>query len=117
MAMPWPNSVRAWQADTFSQPPKRFAGKKPQLTESSVSGRNLSARAGICTYEHRTTAGHVQKIEESVMNAVAEFSLNTQRVVCMLLSAVIVAGWISLGAYTAESASHDGYSVTITQLE
>jgi hypothetical protein len=59
----------------------------------------------------------VQKIEESVMNAVAEFSRNTQRAVCMLLSAVIVAGTISLGAYTAESAAHDGYSVTITQLE
>jgi len=66
---------------------------------------------------NRTTAGHVQKIEESDMNAVAELRLNMQRVVCMALSAVIVAGWISLGAYTAESASHDGYSVTITQLE
>ncbi len=58
-----------------------------------------------------------QKIEERVMNAVAEFSRNTQRAVCMVLSAVIVAGWISLGAYTADAASHDGYSVTITQLE
>jgi hypothetical protein len=51
------------------------------------------------------------------MNAVAEFSRNTQRAVCMVLSAVIVAGWISLGAYTAQAAAHDGYSVTITQLE
>jgi hypothetical protein len=59
----------------------------------------------------------VQKIEESVMNAVVEFSRTTQRAICMLLSAVIVAGTISLGAYTAASAAHDGYSVTITQLQ
>lgn len=115
--MPWLNSVRSWQRTLLAAGPQRFVGKNPQLTESKVCSRNLSARAGICTYEHRNSAGHVQKTEEKVMNAVAEFSLNTQRVVCMLLSAVIVAGWISLGAYTAQSASHDGYSVTITQLE
>ncbi len=40
----------------------------------------------------------------------------TQRAVCMLLSAVIVAVSLSLGAYGAERAANLGYSVTVTQL-
>jgi hypothetical protein len=50
------------------------------------------------------------------MFAFIEFSRNTQRAVCMLLSAVIVAASLSAGAYGAQAALHDGYSVTITQL-
>ena len=45
-----------------------------------------------------------------------EFSRNVQRVVCMLLSAVIVTAGLSFGAFEAQSAMHEGYSVTITQL-
>lgn len=44
-------------------------------------------------------------------------SRKTQSVICMFLSAVIVSGSLSLGAYAAESATHDGYSVTITQIQ
>ncbi|MBM0107542.1 hypothetical protein JM946_22605 [Steroidobacter sp. S1-65] len=40
-----------------------------------------------------------------------------QTVVCMFLSAVIVSGSLSLGAFAAHSAAHDGYSVTITQIK
>ncbi|HEY7641595.1 MAG TPA: hypothetical protein VH814_17835 [Steroidobacteraceae bacterium] len=45
-------------------------------------------------------------------------SRKTQTVVCMILSAVIVSGSLSLGAFAAERAehAHDGYSVTITQI-
>ena len=47
-------------------------------------------------------------------------SRKTQSVVCMILSAVIVSGSLSLGAFAAEhaerAAAHEGYSVTITQI-
>lgn len=44
-------------------------------------------------------------------------SHKAQTAVCMILSAVIVSGSLSLGALAAERAAHDGYSVTITQLQ
>lgn len=50
------------------------------------------------------------------MNAAAEFSRTAQRMICMVLSAVIVAGWLALGAMSAQSASDHAYAVTITQL-
>ena len=46
-----------------------------------------------------------------------DISRKTQTAVCMILSAVIVAGSLSLGAFAAEGMAHDGYSVTITQLQ
>jgi hypothetical protein len=51
------------------------------------------------------------------MFSLIEFSRNTQRAVCMLVSVVIVAASLSLGAFEAQSALHEGYSVTITQLQ
>jgi hypothetical protein len=50
------------------------------------------------------------------MYALTELSRVTQRTVCMVLAAVIVASSLSLGALGAHQAEHDGYSVTITQL-
>ncbi len=44
-------------------------------------------------------------------------SRTTQNAVCMILSAVIVSVSLSLGAFAAEYAARDGYSVTITQLQ
>jgi hypothetical protein len=44
-------------------------------------------------------------------------SRNTQAAVCMILSAVIVSGSLSLGAFAAERAAHGGYSVTVTQIQ
>jgi hypothetical protein len=41
----------------------------------------------------------------------------TQSAVCMILSAVIVSVSLSLGAFAAEHAAHDGYAVTIQQLQ
>lgn len=51
------------------------------------------------------------------MYAVLELSRNTQRTVCMLLAAVIVTVSLGLGAFAAQSQLHDGYSVTVTQLQ
>jgi hypothetical protein len=50
------------------------------------------------------------------MFAFNEISRVTQRAACMLMSAVIVAASLSLGAFGAQSALRDGYSVTVTQL-
>lgn len=44
-------------------------------------------------------------------------SRKAQNVICMFLSAVIVTGSLSLGAFAAASADHDGYSVTVTQIQ
>lgn len=51
------------------------------------------------------------------MFSLTEFSRIAQRAVCLLASAVIVTVSLSLGAFEAQSAVHDGYSVTITQLQ
>jgi len=40
-----------------------------------------------------------------------------QSAICMILSAVIVSLSLSLGALAAEHAAHDGYSVTVTQIQ
>jgi hypothetical protein len=44
-------------------------------------------------------------------------SRKTQSAVCTILSAVIVSVSLSLGAFAAEHAAHDGYSVTVTQIQ
>jgi len=51
------------------------------------------------------------------MFGLTEFSRNMQRALCLLMSVVIVAATLAAGAYEAQSALHDGYSVTITQLQ
>ena len=51
------------------------------------------------------------------MFAVTEFSRSTQRVVCMLMSAVIVSATLSFGMYTAQAPLQSAYSVTVTQLQ
>lgn len=48
------------------------------------------------------------------MFAVIEFSRNVQRTVCLLMSTIIVAASLSLGAYGAQSAIDEAsYSVTV----
>jgi hypothetical protein len=51
------------------------------------------------------------------MLTITQLSRGVQRIVCLALAAVIVTGSLSLGALGAQSASHTGYSVTITQLQ
>jgi ABC-type Fe3+-siderophore transport system permease subunit len=51
------------------------------------------------------------------MFALTDITRTTQRVICMLLATVFVAASLSIGALGAETASHNGYSVTITQIQ
>jgi hypothetical protein len=51
------------------------------------------------------------------MFALIDFTRNTQRAMCLTLSAVIVAVSLSFGAYGSQAPLRAGYSVTITQLQ
>jgi hypothetical protein len=51
------------------------------------------------------------------MSAFIELSRSLQQTLCMLMSVVIVTATLSLGAYQAQSALQEGYSVTVTQLQ
>ena len=44
-------------------------------------------------------------------------SRKSQSAVCMFLSAVIVSVSLSLGAFAAEYAAQDAYSVTVSQIQ
>jgi hypothetical protein len=44
-------------------------------------------------------------------------SRKSQSAVCMILSAVIVTVGLSLGAFAFDHAAHNGYAVTITQIQ
>lgn len=46
-----------------------------------------------------------------------DVSRTTQRVTCMLLSALIVITSLMVGAFAADAAAHPGYTVTITQIQ
>ena len=96
------------------------------LTESLAD--NLPQLAGQLTTAvralHRVSpsneATHIAiavGVKEKTMFAVTDISRSTQRFVCLLMAAVVVAASLSLGALGAESAAHPGYSVTITQIQ
>jgi len=55
------------------------------------------------------------------MVAITEFGRTTQRVVCMLVSVLIVSTGLALGAQGADgayaAAAHPGYLVTVSQLQ
>lgn len=51
------------------------------------------------------------------MITITELSRTTQRVLCLALAAMIVTASLSLGIFGAQSALHEGYTVTITQLQ
>lgn len=51
------------------------------------------------------------------MAAITHIGRTTQHIVCGFLAAAIVAASLSVGAFGAQSALHEGYSVTITQLQ
>jgi hypothetical protein len=50
------------------------------------------------------------------MFALTQYSRNAQRVICMFAAVVMMAASVGLGAAMAESATHQGYSVIVTQL-
>lgn len=51
------------------------------------------------------------------MFTVTELSSNTQRFFSLLMAAVIVAGSLAFGVFETQPKLHDGYSVTVTQLQ
>jgi hypothetical protein len=55
--------------------------------------------------------------QENAMNTTIHFNRPAQRVLCMMLSTLIVAVSLSLAAYAAQHAADDGYSVTVTELQ
>jgi hypothetical protein len=98
--------------------PRRFAGSRPQLTGCLSSTATFPRR--IASQVTNTAIKRLaMKIEskEIAMYALNQMSRTTQRTVCTVVSAVIVALWLSLGAYGAEIAAHPGYSVTVTQIQ
>jgi hypothetical protein len=99
-----------------------FTGTLPQLTGRPQTAATF--RSTVASQVTNTAAlplpdssAGTAAAKEIAMFAFIEFSRNTQRAVCLLVSAVIVAAGLSLGAIEAQSALHDGYSVTITQLQ
>jgi len=98
--------------------PRQFAGNPPQLTgrlsSSATFPRNIASQ-----FTNTAITRMTLKIEskEIAMYALNQMSRTTQRTVCTVVSAVIVALWLSLGAYGAESVAHPGYSVTVTQIQ
>ena len=98
--------------------PRRFAGSVPQLA-GRLSSTATFARsiASELTNTAITRLALKTESKEIAMFALNQMSRTTQRTVCTVVSAVIVALWLSLGAYGAEMAAHPGYSVTITQIQ
>jgi hypothetical protein len=93
-----------------------LTGAAPQLagsTRSIATVRALLASQSTSAAENAA----IERCKESVMFAIAQVGRTTQHIVCGFLAAVIVAASLSVGAFGAQSALHEGYSVTITQIE
>jgi hypothetical protein len=98
-------------------PPRRgLTGALPQL-----AGSLHHAATFLFTVASESTNAAItrnfRQTQETAMFALTELSRSTQRAVCMLVAAVIVAASLSIGAYGSQSSLHEGYSVTITQLQ
>jgi hypothetical protein len=98
--------------------PRRFAGNRRQLA-GRLSSTATFPRSIASELTNTAITRMTLKIEskEIAMYALNQMSQTTQRTVCTVVSAVIVALWLSLGAYGAEMAAHPGYSVTVTQIQ
>jgi hypothetical protein len=91
-------------------------GTGPQLAGNALSIATVpTALASQSTSAAENAA--IERCKESVMFAFAQVSRTTQHIVCGFLAAVIVAASLSVGAFGAQSALHEGYSVTITQIQ
>lgn len=98
--------------------------RTPAWVRSPASGRNSpifriglqpsGADLHLNTRQPQLTR---QMQEETAMIDLIDLARNTQRTMCLMLSAVIVAVSLSLGAYGSQAPVRAGYSVTITQLQ
>ena len=97
--------------------PRRFAGNLPQLAGWLSSTATFPGSIASELTNTAITRMSAEESKEIAMYALTQMSRTTQRTVCTVVSAVIVALWLSLGAYGAEMAAHPGYSVTVTQIQ
>jgi hypothetical protein len=96
---------------------RRFAGNGLQLAGGLSSTATFPRTIASELTNTALTRMSNEESKEIAMYALNQMSQTTQRTVCTVVSAVIVALWLSLGAYGAEMAAHPGYSVTITQIQ
>ena len=110
--------VRCVRASHACRGLQRFAGDRLQLA-GKLYGAATFQRSIASELTNTAITRTMLKTEskEIAMYALNQMSQTTQRTVCTVVSAVIVALWLSLGAYGAEMAAHPGYSVTITQIQ
>ena len=112
------SGVRCVRVSHARRSPQRFAGSRPQLTGRLYGAATF--RGSIASELTNTAITRMMlktEREEIAMYALTQMSRTTQRTVCTVVSAVIVALWLSLGAYGAETVAHPGYSVTVTQIQ
>jgi hypothetical protein len=110
--------VRCVRASHARRSRQRFAGSRLQLA-GRLYGIATFRRSIASELTNTAITRTMLKIEskEIAMYALTQMSRTTQRTVCTVVSAVIVALWLGLGAYGAEMVAHPGYSVTVTQIQ
>jgi hypothetical protein len=94
-----------------------FAGNRPQLAGWLSSTATFPRSIASELTNTAITRMSDEESKEIAMYALTQMSRTTQHTVSAVVSAVIVAFWLSIGAYGAELAAHPGYSVTITQIQ
>jgi hypothetical protein len=94
---------------THGQRVASFTGVRRRLADGLSPA---ATRAWIIASEEQTPQQRGMPQRRVIMFAVLEFSRNAQRTICMLMSAVIVAASLSLGAYGAQSMLHDTATLT-----
>jgi len=101
-----------------ARPPQRgLTGGLPQLAGRLHHATVFLPRVASESPDAAITRNFRQTHQETAMFALTELSRSTQRAVCMLVAAVIVSASLTIGAYGSQPALHDGYSVTITQIQ
>jgi hypothetical protein len=101
-----------------ARPSRRgLTGALPQLAGRLHHDATLFLRVASESQNAAITRNFRQTLQETAMFALTKLSRSTQRAVCMLVAAVIVAASLTIGAYGSQAPLHEGYSVTITQLQ
>jgi hypothetical protein len=111
-------SVRSVRASGARRDLQQFAGSRPLLAGRLYGVATFRSSIASELTNTATTRMNVEDREKEIaMYALNQMSRTTQRTVCTVVSAVIVALWLGLGAYGAETVAHPGYSVTVTQIQ
>ena len=110
----FPASLADWGLSPSGTVPA-LAGFNPQLTGNPT--RVATLRRDLASEQVTVTCNEQRVTRSAAMITVTQLNRTTQRLVCMLLATVVVAASLSIGVFSAHSAQHEGYSVTITQLQ